>query len=179
MRVGVDAGVDVAASPAAITEAAKILSTGSELEQFFQDFSRNPSDGRRTLDSPMATGTWELTSCSHADVRALATALEVDDVTASVLVRRGLGDEAEARRFLEGALPGHDPFALGDMREAVETIVAAVEAGARICVHGDYDADGICATALAVLLLRELCAERQSVPTSRGISPRGSRRGTA
>ncbi len=80
-------------------------------------------------------------------------------MTASVLVRRGLGDEAEARRFLEGALPGHDPFALGDMREAVETIVAAVEAGARICVHGDYDADGICATALAVLLLRELEAD--------------------
>jgi single-stranded-DNA-specific exonuclease len=110
----------------------------------------------------MATGTWELTSCSHADVRALASALEVDEVTASVLVRRGLGDETEARRFLEGALPGHDPFALGDMGEAVETIVAAVDAGARICVHGDYDADGICATALAVLLLRELCAERQS-----------------
>ena len=36
---------------------------------------------------------------------------------------------------------------------------AAVAAGARICVHGDYDADGICATALAVLLLRELGAE--------------------
>ena len=45
------------------------------------------------------------------------------------------------------------------MREAVETITAAVEAGARICVHGDYDADGICATALAVLLLRELGAD--------------------
>jgi single-stranded-DNA-specific exonuclease len=45
------------------------------------------------------------------------------------------------------------------MREAVETVVAAVGAGARICVHGDYDADGICATALAVLLLRELGAE--------------------
>ncbi len=110
----------------------------------------------------MATGTWELTTCAHAEVRALATALELDEVTASVLVRRGLSDEAEARRFLEGALPGHDPFRLGDMREAVETIVAAVETGARICVHGDYDADGICATALAVLLLRELCRERKS-----------------
>jgi single-stranded-DNA-specific exonuclease len=107
----------------------------------------------------MATGTWELAPCSHADVRALATALAVDEVTAAVLVRRGLCEEADARRFLEGALPGHDPFALGDMREAVETIAAAVEAGARICVHGDYDADGICATALAVLLLRELGAD--------------------
>ncbi len=45
------------------------------------------------------------------------------------------------------------------MGAAVETIRAAVAAGKRICVHGDYDADGICATALAVFLLRELGAE--------------------
>ncbi|MBA3843043.1 MAG: single-stranded-DNA-specific exonuclease RecJ [Actinobacteria bacterium] len=92
-------------------------------------------------------------------MRTLAAELQVDEVTASVLVRRALAAPEDARRFLEGALPGHDPFLLGDMREAVGTIVAAVEAGARICVHGDYDADGICATALAVLLLRELCSE--------------------
>src|SRR4051794_12717384 len=104
----------------------------------------------------MASGTWQLEPCAYADVRALAAELGLDEVTAGVLVRRGYCDADDARRFLAGALPGHDPFALGDMREAVETITAAVEAGARICVHGDYDADGICATALAVLLLREL-----------------------
>src|SRR5262249_17998273 len=43
--------------------------------------------------------------------------------------------------------------------DAVEAIRSAVAAGRRICVHGDYDADGICATALAVLLLRELGAD--------------------
>ncbi len=107
----------------------------------------------------MATGTWQLAPCSFGDVVRLAEALELDEVTASVLVRRGLADAADARRFLEGALPGHDPFSLGDMTEAVEAIVAAVDAGSRICVHGDYDADGICATALAVLLLRELGAD--------------------
>jgi single-stranded-DNA-specific exonuclease len=106
----------------------------------------------------MATGPWQLDPCDRGEVAALALALGVDEVTASVLVRRGLGDAEEARRFLEGALPGHDPFLLGDMRAAVESIAAAVEAEARICVHGDYDADGICATALAVLLLRELDA---------------------
>jgi len=95
----------------------------------------------------------------YADVRALAAELSLDEVTAAVLVRRGYGASEDARRFLDGALPGHDPFALGDMREAVETIAAAVEAGARICVHGDYDADGICATALAVLLFLELNAD--------------------
>jgi single-stranded-DNA-specific exonuclease len=107
----------------------------------------------------MHSGSWQIESCAHAAVRELAGALGVSETTASVLVRRGYADPAEARVFLDGALPGHDPFALGDMRAAVETIAAAVEAGARICVHGDYDADGICATALAVLLLRELGAD--------------------
>jgi single-stranded-DNA-specific exonuclease len=107
----------------------------------------------------VAAGTWQLDPCVYGDVRALAAELSLDEVTASVLVRRGYGSAEDARRFLDGALPGHDPFALGDMREAVETITAAVEAGARICVHGDYDADGICATVLAVLLLRELGAD--------------------
>ncbi len=45
------------------------------------------------------------------------------------------------------------------MGDAVERIRAAVASGSVICVHGDYDADGICATALAVLLLRELGAD--------------------
>ena len=45
------------------------------------------------------------------------------------------------------------------MAVAVERIRAAIAAGTRICVHGDYDVDGICATALAVLTLRELGAD--------------------
>jgi len=107
----------------------------------------------------MQPGTWHLEPCSHADVNALATALSIDDVTASVLIRRGYGDVEEARRFLAGALPGHDPLALGDMVDAVARLRTAIGAGKRICVHGDYDADGICATALAVLLLREAGAD--------------------
>jgi single-stranded-DNA-specific exonuclease len=110
----------------------------------------------------MAAGTWQLEPCAFGDARALADALSVSEITASVLVRRGLPEAAEARRFLDGALPGHDPFLLGDMRDAVERLRAAVAAGARICVHGDYDADGICATALAVLLLREHCVDEKS-----------------
>jgi single-stranded-DNA-specific exonuclease len=118
-----------------------------------------PSDAVRTVSSPMASGTWQLEQCSHADVRALSEALAVSETTASVLVRRGYRDVEEARRFLAGKLPGHDPLQLGDMEAAVAAIRGAVEREARICVHGDYDADGICATALAVLLLRELGAD--------------------
>src|SRR5579862_945700 len=107
----------------------------------------------------MSTGTWQLESCALSEVRRLAAELEIDEVTASVLVRRGYGDPDEARGFLAGELPGHDPFLLGDMRAAVEMLRAAVGDGKRICVHGDYDADGICATAFAVLLLREAGAD--------------------
>src|SRR5207247_7119270 len=92
-------------------------------------------------------------------VDALARELALAPATASVLVRRGYGEPEEARRFLAAELPEHDPLLLGDMAAACEAIHAAVAAGRRICVHGDYDADGICSTALAVLVLRELGAD--------------------
>jgi single-stranded-DNA-specific exonuclease len=107
----------------------------------------------------MESATWTILPCSANEVRTLADELGVSHTVASVLARRGYRDAAAARSFLDGALPGHDPLRLGDMREAVAGIRAAVEGGARICVHGDYDADGICATALAVFLLRELGAD--------------------
>src|SRR6266487_5259804 len=107
----------------------------------------------------MTEGTWTIEPCARDSVAMLARELELSPTTAAVLVRRGYEDVARARAFLEGALPAHDPLGLGDMAEACEAIRDAIAGGRRICVHGDYDADGICATALAVLVLRELGAE--------------------
>src|ERR671935_413780 len=103
----------------------------------------------------MQQGNWTIRPCPHRQSSALAQQLGISEITASVLVRRGYGDPDEARAFLAGEQPLHDPFLLGDMEAAVERIRAAIASGRRICVHGDYDADGICATALAVLILRE------------------------
>src|SRR5436853_2850341 len=107
----------------------------------------------------MQEGTWTISPCPHRQAGSLARELGLSEITASVLVRRGYGDPEQARAFLAGEQPLHDPFLLGDMRAAVERIRAAVAAGQRICVHGDYDVDGICATVLAVLVLRELGAD--------------------
>ena len=107
----------------------------------------------------MHEGTWTLSPCPPRASSALAKELDISEITASVLVRRGYGDPGEARAFLAGEQPLHDPFLLGDMVVAVERIHAAIAAGKRICVHGDYDVDGICATALAVLTLRALGAD--------------------
>ncbi|HYZ19856.1 MAG TPA: single-stranded-DNA-specific exonuclease RecJ [Gaiellaceae bacterium] len=107
----------------------------------------------------MEEGTWTMRPCPHREASALAQALDISETTARVLVRRGYGDPGEARSFLDGAPPRHDPFLLGDMAGACDAIRGAIAAGKRICLHGDYDADGISATALAVLILRELGAE--------------------
>ena len=65
--------------------------------------------------------------------------------------RRGASSTASCRRTTRSCS--------ATWRVACERIRAAVAAGRRICVHGDYDVDGIAATALAVLLLRELGAD--------------------
>ncbi len=102
---------------------------------------------------------WRIDPCSPREAGELARALDVSEITASVLLRRGLSDPELARGFLAGEQPLHDPYSLGDMDAACAAIRRAVEARKRICVHGDYDADGICATALAVAVLREVGAD--------------------
>jgi single-stranded-DNA-specific exonuclease len=102
---------------------------------------------------------WTIKELDRAAAERLVSELGLGPATAAVLARRGYDEPERARAFLEGALPRHDPFELGDMRAACDAIRAAVAAGRSICVHGDYDADGISATALAILILRELGAE--------------------
>src|SRR5437667_741378 len=107
----------------------------------------------------MEAGIWTIKPCAQSEAAQLARELDVSETTARVLIRRGYRSAESATSFLAGELPGHDPSLLGAMRGACDAIRAAIAAGKRICVHGDYDADGISATALAVLVLRELGAE--------------------
>jgi single-stranded-DNA-specific exonuclease len=107
----------------------------------------------------MSEGIWTIRPCPHRQASDLAKELGLSEITASVLVRRGYGDPEQARAFLAGEQPLHDPGLLGDMETAVARIRRAIAENTRICVHGDYDVDGICATVLAVLVLRELGAD--------------------
>ena len=74
---------------------------------------------------------------------------------------------AAATAFLDSDGPLHDPFSLGDMAEACVLIEAAIADGRTIVVHGDYDVDGVCATALAVEVLRRLGGEVEPFLPSR------------
>jgi single-stranded-DNA-specific exonuclease len=88
-------------------------------------------------------------------VRALAEALGTPEALAALLVQRGLVSPPHVRAFLRPDLDAlADPFTLAGMAEAVETIVASIRRGEAILVHGDYDVDGQCATALLTRFLR-------------------------
>ena len=95
---------------------------------------------------------------SYEEARAISTELGLSDPVAIALVRRGYRTPQAARAFLE-ADDSHDPGEFRSMGVAVERVLGAVEAGAQITVHGDFDVDGVCATALLVGCLRELGAE--------------------
>jgi single-stranded-DNA-specific exonuclease len=81
--------------------------------------------------------------------------LQIGHVLAQVLVRRGLTDPQQAREFLHAG-EEHPPTAFDGMAIAVQTVQRHLTAGTRITVHGDYDVDGVCATAILVRGLRAL-----------------------
>lgn len=88
--------------------------------------------------------TWRFIPHDAARVRRLTSALGVSPLTAQVLIARGLDDPSEAKTFLSGTLHDlHPPELLPGVVEATERIAAAVRAGRRITIYGDYDVDGV------------------------------------
>jgi single-stranded-DNA-specific exonuclease len=83
--------------------------------------------------------------------------LGVSHVLAQILVRRGWAEPPEALAFLDAGVRHHVSGFAG-IETALELIRAHIAAGSRITVHGDYDVDGICATAIMVRALRALGA---------------------
>ena len=78
-------------------------------------------------------------------------------VLRQILFNRGYATPEEARRFLEARTPpGTDPLNLSGISLAVERIQFAIRHAEPIAIYGDYDADGVTATALLVQLLNRL-----------------------
>lgn len=95
---------------------------------------------------------------SFDEARTLSAELGLSEPVAIALVRRGYRTPEEARAFLD-ADETHPPGAFRSMATVVARIQAAVQAGERITVHGDFDVDGVCATTILVGTLRELGAD--------------------
>jgi single-stranded-DNA-specific exonuclease len=90
-------------------------------------------------------------------VDALVAELGLPRTLCRVLSLRGVADTAAARSFLKPQLTElHAPLLLADMDAALDRVTRAIETGERIFVHGDYDVDGMCTTALYTRVLRSL-----------------------
>ena len=105
--------------------------------------------------------TWTLPSAPDpAAVSTLVESLKLPAAVCAVLVKRGVTAPEQAKDFLRPRLEHlHDAARLADGSAAAERIASAIRARETILVHGDYDVDGICATALLTRWLRTLGGE--------------------
>ena len=101
---------------------------------------------------------WQCTPYEVGSALRLERSLGISPTLAAVLVRRGLADPDAANRFLDAG-ERHDPLTLPGLAPATDLILAHIGRGSRIAVHGDYDVDGVCSTAILVRALRALGAD--------------------
>jgi len=88
-------------------------------------------------------------------VKHLQETLKIDEIIATLLVQRGIGNYNQAKTFFRPSLEDlHDPFLMKDMQRAVDRIEQAIENKENILIFGDYDVDGTTAVALVSSYLR-------------------------
>ena len=73
-----------------------------------------------------------------------------------ILYNRGCLDADSAERYLRAQPVMYDPFQMIGMEDAVARILSAISMGEEIVVYGDYDVDGVTATALLVQVLQQM-----------------------
>jgi len=89
----------------------------------------------------------------------LARFPDLPPLVVQLLYNRKIRDPAQVRTFLAGLDQGHNPFDLKGMHEAVGRLRIAIRQGEPVAVYGDFDTDGVTATALLVQTLSALGAK--------------------
>lgn len=107
----------------------------------------------------MALRRWDVSSYDPQIAGMLAKECGVSLLAASVLAARGHTTPAQALSFLMPDEELASPFALADMRPAVERIQQAVDRFESIAIYGDYDCDGITSTAMLYTYLSSIGAD--------------------
>ena len=101
----------------------------------------------------MKYGIWKVSQLEAGAVNALVGS-GYAPLAAMVLASRGIGDDRQARAYLDCNAPLLDPFLMTDMDKAAGRVGLAMSRGEKIAVFGDYDVDGITATCLLTDFLR-------------------------
>ncbi len=87
----------------------------------------------------------------------ISNSLRISPVLSQLLINRGIADIESARTFIQSDLSLlSDPMLLPDIEKSSKRIIDALSKGEKVTVYGDYDVDGISATALMVQCLETL-----------------------
>ena len=112
------------------------------------------SDSTGTLAFPRK---WTLRPVDKESSEKLSRELNVPPLLGRLLTQRGIQHPDEARKFLDAPLAGlHDPFLMKGMEDAVSHLLGQIRNRRSIGVYGDYDVDGISATALMCRFLSQV-----------------------
>ncbi len=96
----------------------------------------------------MSRKKWNICALDKELASDIAAEFDIDPFAALLLTSRGITDDEEIEAFFSEQPVLSDPFQIKDMDKAVQRITLALEKDELIAVYGDYDADGVTATAL-------------------------------
>jgi single-stranded-DNA-specific exonuclease len=103
---------------------------------------------------------WRIRQPDPVRQQILASELKISNITAQLLINRGITNSSEASNFLKTTLAScHDPMLLKGMNRAVSRIREAIANGQKVLVYGDYDVDGITGVTTLFLALKNLGAQ--------------------
>jgi single-stranded-DNA-specific exonuclease len=103
---------------------------------------------------------WKIKDVSdELSVQRLTDSLNISPILARLLVLRDIKTFNQAKQFFRPSIESlYDPFLMDQMESATTRVITALTENQKICIYGDYDVDGTCATALLYMFLKELDA---------------------
>lgn len=112
------------------------------------------------INSFMLNKRWKIREVEDINsLKALADSLNISEVLAKLLFVRDIKTFTQAKHFFRPSLDSlHDPYLMHGMETATKRVIQALTENQPICIYGDYDVDGTCATALLYMFLKELGA---------------------
>ncbi len=93
--------------------------------------------------------------CSQEEIKELSRQGGIPPLLALLLINRGITNATAAQKYIKKTLDIiHNPIDLTDIEKATERIIYAIQNNEKITIYGDYDVDGVTATALLVKFLK-------------------------
>nr|MBU1327754.1 single-stranded-DNA-specific exonuclease RecJ [Candidatus Omnitrophota bacterium] len=103
---------------------------------------------------------WNIKQPDLSRQKYLSDNLLISSIIAQLLINRGMHDVDNIKSFLNSNLSElYNPFLMKGVSEAVSRIRKAIDKKEKILIHGDYDVDGVTATALLFFTLQEFGVE--------------------